>query len=130
MALSASLVCSGSALWNIKVVRDQRMDRVPTIILNPPPLAMNGEKGFYYTIAPYAPKDGYTTIADALKAPQAAGMTEDQFRDAIVAGQVTGPAGRPIHTMNGFFNDWIIPEGFSVLKAGIKIPPVRSGEPK
>lgn len=129
--LLASLVCAGSALWNVKVVRDQRIHaQTPNIILNPPPLALNGENGFYYTVAAYAPKDGYTTIADALKAPQAAGMTEAQFRDAIVAGKVTGPSGRPIRTINGFFNDWIIPEGFNVLKPGAKIPPIRSGPPK
>ena len=121
-----SLVCALATLWNIHVVSEQRkLAQVPPqIILNPPPLSMSGEKGFYYTIAPYAPKDGYTTVTEALKAPQAAGMTEEQFRDAIVAGRVTGPSGRPIHTMNGFFNDWIIPQGFHVLKPGIKIPPV------
>lgn len=88
---------------------------------------MNGENGYYYTIAPYVANDGYMTVADALKEPQAKGLSEQEFRDMVTTGRIVGTDGSPVRTFNGFFNDWIIPAGFRILKPGLKIPPLPKG---
>ncbi len=94
----------------------------PAIVLNPPPLNLSQSGKPYWTVSKYVPSDGYITVEEALKQPAANGFTEDQLRDAIVAGRVQGPDGKPIRSINGFFNDWILPADFKVMKAGTKIP--------